>query len=158
MGKNSKNCLHTNSGFSSYQLVFGRNPNLLNVLQDNLPALDGTTISKTFAEHISTLHQNRQAFIKTEPSEMINRVLHHQICIKHQIYETGDSIYYKRAGKEKWRGPGKDFYMTPVTAFVSHLTSRNWFYCNMFFFISIDHSENRFFLKISYFLIQCIIN
>ena len=62
------------------------------MLQDNLPALHGTTISKIFAEHISTLHQNRQAFIKTELSEMINRALHHHIRIKHQIYETGDSI------------------------------------------------------------------
>ena len=54
-----ENCLHMNSGYSYYQLVFERNPNLPNVLQDNPLALHGTTISKAFAEHITALHKCR---------------------------------------------------------------------------------------------------
>ena len=88
----AKNCLHMNSRYSSYQLVFRCNPNLPNVLYDKPPALHGTTISKTFAQHINTLHQSRQAFIKSELSERIHRALCHQICVKDQIYETEDSV------------------------------------------------------------------
>ena len=116
----AKNCLHMNSGYSSYQLVFGRNPNLPNVLYDKPPALHGTTISKTFAQHINALHQSRQAFIKSESSERIRRALHHQIRVKDQIYETGDSVYYKRAGEEKWRGPGKVIGQDGKVIFVRH--------------------------------------
>ena len=116
----AKNCLHMNSGHSSYQLVFGRNPNLPNVLYDKPPALHGTTISKTFAQHINALHQSRQAFIKSESSERIRRALRHQIRVKDQIYETGDSVYYKRAGEEKWRGPGKVIGQDGKVIFVRH--------------------------------------
>ena len=59
-----KNCLHMNSGSSSYLLVFGRTTNLLNVLQDSPRALHGTTISQTVVGNISELHWSRQAFLK----------------------------------------------------------------------------------------------
>ena len=42
---NAKNALKMWSGFSSYQLVFGRNPNMPSILTDNPPALEGTTIN-----------------------------------------------------------------------------------------------------------------
>ena len=51
-----KNCLHMNSGSSSYLLVFGRTTNLLNVLQDSPRPLHGKTISQTFVGNISALH------------------------------------------------------------------------------------------------------
>ena len=41
----AKNSLHSYHGFSSYQLVFGKNPNLPNIMCENLPALDGVTTS-----------------------------------------------------------------------------------------------------------------
>ena len=28
-------------------------------------------------------------------------------CMLKKAYDNGDSIYYKRTRKEKWRGPGK---------------------------------------------------
>ena len=116
----AKNCLHMNSGYSLYQLVFGRNPNLPNVLVDKPPALQGSTISKVFAEHINTLHSSRQAFIKSESSEKIRRALRHQIRVKNQLFTCGDSVYYKRDGEEKWRGPGKVIGQDGKVIFVRH--------------------------------------
>ena len=43
---NVKNSLQMWNGFSSYQLVFGQNPNIPNVMTDKPPALHGTTISQ----------------------------------------------------------------------------------------------------------------
>lgn len=41
----AKNSLHNVHGFSPYQLVYGRNPNLPSVLTNRPPALEGTTMS-----------------------------------------------------------------------------------------------------------------
>ncbi|XP_057310580.1 uncharacterized protein LOC130648545 [Hydractinia symbiolongicarpus] len=76
---NAKNSLHMNSGYSFYQLVFGRNPNLPSVLNANPPALEGVTVSHVFAKHINALHNARKAFIEAEASERVRRALRHQI-------------------------------------------------------------------------------
>ena len=47
----ARNSLQMWNGFSSHQLVFGENPNLPNLMNDNLPALEGTTSSEVFARH-----------------------------------------------------------------------------------------------------------
>ena len=59
------------SEFSSYQLVFGRNPNIPFTLSDNPPALEGTTINHSFAKHIHTIHSARSASIEAESSEKV---------------------------------------------------------------------------------------
>ena len=59
---------------SSYQLVFGQNPNIPNVMTDEPPALHGTTISQVVSKHLNALHTARQAFVKAESSERIRRV------------------------------------------------------------------------------------
>ena len=56
-------------GYSPYQLVFGRNPNIPSVLNNKPPALEKSTISKVFGEHLSALHSAREAFTKAESSE-----------------------------------------------------------------------------------------
>ncbi|XP_057302644.1 uncharacterized protein LOC130636814 [Hydractinia symbiolongicarpus] len=86
---NAKNSLHMNSGYSSCQLVFGRNPNLPSVLNANPPALEGVTVS----------------FIEAEASERVRRALRHQST--NTQYYTGEKVYYKRDDSPKWRGPAK---------------------------------------------------
>jgi hypothetical protein len=50
MGRNS---LQMWNGFSSQQLVFGKNPNLPNIMQAELPALEGITCSEAFLKHLN---------------------------------------------------------------------------------------------------------
>ena len=117
---NAKNCLQMNSGYSSYQLVYGQNPNLPNVLNDDPPALFGTTVSDIFAKHLNALHSARQSFIKAESSERIRRALRHQIRVKAQVFDSGDKVYYKREGQPKWHGPGTVIGQDGKTIFVRH--------------------------------------
>ena len=60
----AKNCLYNVNGFSPYQLVYGRNPNLPSVLTDNPPALEGTSIRKYVTNHMEAPHVSREAFVK----------------------------------------------------------------------------------------------
>ena len=75
----AKNALDNVHGYSSYQLVYGRNPNLPSVLTNKPPALEGTTMSAVVGQHIEALHSARSAFTKSECSERIRRALRKQI-------------------------------------------------------------------------------
>lgn len=103
----AKNSLQMVEGYSPYQLVFGRNPTLPSVVIDELPALEGTTISQNFAKHINALHSSRQAFIKAESEERIRRALRHNVRENKEFISNGDYVYYKREDSNEWKGPGK---------------------------------------------------
>ena len=64
----AKNALINNNGFSPSQLVFGRNTNLPNFINNQLPAQETTIKSFELALHISLLHATQKAFIESESS------------------------------------------------------------------------------------------
>ena len=70
LGKYGWNTLQMWNGFSSHQLIFGKNPNLPCVT-DGLPGLEGSTSSDTFAQHLNALHSSRRAYIQTEANGRI---------------------------------------------------------------------------------------
>ena len=117
MAKNSLNNVH---GYSSYQLVYGRNPNVPGVLTDKLPALEGTTFSDVVAKHIEALHSARTAFTQTECSERIRRALRKQVRPSGIQYKTGDKVYYKRNESKEWKGPGVVIGQDGPVIFVRH--------------------------------------
>ena len=93
------------NGFSSHQLIFGKNPSLPGIMADGLPALEGSTSSETFAQHLNALHDARRAFIQTETNERIRRALRGNVRAAEETYVNGDAVYYKGEGKERWLGP-----------------------------------------------------
>ena len=115
MAKNSMAMVY---GYSSNQLVFGCNPNLPNIMNGGLPALEGKTFSETLADHLNVLQASRKAFIETENSERIRKALRKKICTNNAIYENGDIVWYKR--KNGWRGPGKVVFQDGKVIFVRH--------------------------------------
>ena len=119
-GINAKNCLQMWNGFSSYQLVFGQNPNLPNVMTDKLPALEGTTTSGIVTSHLNALHSARRAYIEVESSEKVRRALNHKIRANTTNFKTGEKVFYKRDGNNKWKGPGKVIGQDGKIVFVRH--------------------------------------
>ena len=117
MARNSLQMWH---GYSSYQLVFGKNPNLPNIMTDNIPALQGKTSSEVLANHLNVLHATRRAFIESECSERIRRALRCKIRASEQKFVNGELVYYKREGQEKWLGPGKVVFQDGKVIFVRH--------------------------------------
>ena len=72
---NAKSLLSNVHDFSPYQLVFGMNPRLPNILSNRPPALEG--LSKIVASNLRSMHEARKAFIKSKSSEKISRTLRH---------------------------------------------------------------------------------
>ena len=116
----AKNSLHMVHGFSSHQLVFGRNPNLPNIWTDEPPALEGKTMSEVFAKHLNCLHSSRQLFIQSESNERIRRALRHKIRASNEIYEKGTEVFYKKDGNSQWLGPAKVLAQDGKLIFVRH--------------------------------------
>ena len=104
----AKNSLANVNGFSANQLVFGYNPNMPSVLVNRPPALEGQSTSEVVARNLNAMHAARQAFIKSESSEKLQRALRHQT--RHSeggyLYVPGDMVYFKRPGFDRWMGPG----------------------------------------------------
>jgi transposase InsO family protein len=117
---NAKNSLSMVYGWSPYQLVFGANTNLPSGLTNKPPALENTTISRKFAEHLNALHSGRRAFIQAESSERIRRALRHKIRASGECYQHGDRVYYKRDDDNKWKGPGTVIGQDGKVVFVRH--------------------------------------
>ena len=105
---NAKNALQNVYGFSPYQLVFGKNPNLPSVLHNELPALEGMSSSEIVANNLNAMHRAREEFVRLESSEKIRRALRSQTRVHNNIrYLSGENVFYKREDENKWRGPGK---------------------------------------------------
>ena len=69
----AKNGFPMHGGYSSYQLVYGKNPNLPNIMYDKLPAMSGVTTSESVAAHINALHASRTAFTEVMCDQKIRK-------------------------------------------------------------------------------------
>ena len=116
----AKNAMVSNLGFSPYQLVFGRNPNLPNVLQDKPPALEGVTNSQIVGNHIMAMYSARKAFTEAECSSRIRRAIRKQIRPTGKQFHTGDKVYYKKTDSPLWKGPGTVIGQDSVVVFIRH--------------------------------------
>lgn len=116
----ARNSLQMWNGFSSHQLIFGKNPNLPGIMTDKLPALDGITSSEAFAQHLNVLHEARKAYIETESNERVRRALRTKVRAAEQIFENGEAVFYKREGKERWLGPARVVFQDGKVVFIRH--------------------------------------
>ena len=117
---NAKNSLHMVSGFSPYQLVYGRNPSLPNVFCNDPPALENKTISKVMLEHLSAMQASRQIFTQKEFSNKISKALNNKIRSSETVFMQGDDVYYKKEGVKEWKGPGKVIGIEGKTLLIKH--------------------------------------
>ena len=101
----AKNTLAMNNGFSSIQLVTGKNPKLPSILHDNPPALEARSISTAFSERVSAALSARAAFIEVDSSARLRRALCNKIRVHTEVYKQGDKVYFKRGKDNKWHGP-----------------------------------------------------
>ena len=99
-----KNTLTNVYGFSPNQLVFGRNPNLPEVMNDKPPA--GNNCASYLREVLTSLHSARQGFVQQQSSEKLRRALARKTR-KIDYYINGDLVYFKRDSSNEWHGPAK---------------------------------------------------
>ena len=102
----AKNSLQQVYGFSPYQIVFGKNPRLPNILSDGPPAWEDKPVSETLAKHLNALKTTREEFVRSETSSRIKKALKSKVNTNVLDLKPGDMVYFKR-DKEEFRGPAK---------------------------------------------------
>ena len=113
----AKNSMLMVQGFSPYQIMFGRNPKLPNIITDPLPAWENEGISNTLVKHLEALKATRKAFIESEDSKRLKLALENKVRTNNEIYHNGDSIYFKRAGLSGWHN-GKVVFQDGKVIFI----------------------------------------
>lgn len=103
----AKNSLINTYGYSPNQLVFGRNPNLPNIITDGPPSWEEENVSQALLKHLKALHATRKAFIASESCAKLKLALKSKIRCSDELYTQGDIVYYKRDNDAAWQGPAK---------------------------------------------------
>lgn len=104
----AKNALNNVFGFSPNMLVFGRNPNLPNILVNKPPANNPVSVSKYLCENLNAMQAAREAYVQQESSEKLKRALLRKTrSYSNEVFQTGDSVYYRRDNNVYWHGPAK---------------------------------------------------
>ena len=115
----AKNSLYNNHDFTPSQIAIGQNPCLPSVLDNKLPALEGTSISKFIADHLSSIQSTRIKF-RADSCEKLRRDLKHNVRISALPIACRDKVYYRRAIDKKWCGPACVIGIDRSIAFVRH--------------------------------------
>ena len=109
----AKNALPSYGGVSPNMLVFSRNINVPNILNNKLPAMSSSSVYEVIRKNISALHVAREKYIEAQSSEKIKKALRSKTRTFSNIsYNCGDRVFYKRKNVKGWKGPatviGKD--------------------------------------------------
>ena len=103
----ARNALQNYNGFSPNQLVFGRNPAIPNVLECEPPALETVTSSMIVADNLNAMNAAWQGHVENDSNARLKRALLNQVREDNVAeLKNGDSVFYKRQGEDRWRGPG----------------------------------------------------
>ena len=105
-------------GFSPYQLVFGRQIKLPNILEDPPPTWEEPERSKTLLETLQAIHATREKYIQAERCDRIKRALRAKIRIADTVYENGDLVFFKKEGEDTWRGPARVVFQDSKVIFL----------------------------------------
>ena len=116
----AKNTLQSYAGFSSYQLVIGRNPNLPNVLESTPSTLEVGSISEQFAKYLNGLHAARRAFIEIESNTRLKKALKAKVRCSELVLQPGERVYYKRDRCDTWLGPARVIFQDGKIVFIRH--------------------------------------
>lgn len=98
----AKNSMLMVQGFSPYQIMFGKNPKLPNIITDPLPTWENDGISSALTKHLKAMKATRKAFIESEDSNKLKLALEKKVRTNNTVFHPGDSVYFKKAGLENW--------------------------------------------------------
>ena len=116
----AKNILSNIYGFSPYELVFGRKPHMIDILEAPPTAQEVRTHCQVFEENMNAMIAAKAAFIKAQNCEKLKLALRSKIRTVDHIYHPGDYVYYRREKDDRWLGPGKVMWQDNKVIMVRH--------------------------------------
>ena len=117
----TKNSYPAHNSFSSFQLVFGKQPKLPKAMKEKLSALEGMTTDKSLGTHIPAMHAGRKAFTEALYNGKVVKVLRYNVRAMERFYVQGEEMYYRRNNKRaKWHSLATPLRETQLIYFLVH--------------------------------------
>ena len=106
--KCKKNIIHCSWNFPLLVSIWEKKPNLPNVLNNKLPALEEMHPSKIISNNPKAMKDTQKALVHSESSEKLKRASRHntRTCNNIKLF-CGDNVYYKQNNSKRWKGPCK---------------------------------------------------
>ena len=120
----AKNCLGSKGGFSPNQLVFGRNPVIPNLVDEegvSVVSVERGQEEQLVRDNLNAMQKAREVNIKNESCTKIRTAMRKNVR-EHKIEDViiNDEVYYKREDEKQWRGPAKVIGVDGKVVVVKH--------------------------------------
>ena len=102
----AKNSLQMSGGFSSFQLVYGSNPNIAVLDESRVSRSCKASPSTLILSHLKTLSRAQTAFLQADSTTRLKRALKSTVR-DGEWPQKGTESFYKRNDSDRWRGPAK---------------------------------------------------
>ena len=99
-----KNSTTTTSGWSPYQIVYGKNPKVPCLLTSNIAGLREEVVSRQMLENLNALEQGRVQVNKALCDARLKRMMKGKVRKNLTVFEAGDRIYWRDTKDiKRWR-------------------------------------------------------
>lgn len=113
--------MQSNHGFSLNQLVYWKNPNLPNVLENKPLVLENVTINELVANKLNAVHAARKGFVETEASQNLARAILRKVRLSTILsFQLEDKLYFRRQDSDRWGSPVEILGIEKHQIFVKH--------------------------------------
>ena len=116
----AKNIMINSTGYSPYQLVYGKNPRIPGAIDNSPPAQDGMTSSALIQKRLTGIFDARKALAKADNKARLKLAERSVRAPKLEKYEMGDQVYYKFGQNPGWQGPGRIVAQDNKLIFIRH--------------------------------------
>ena len=116
----AKNIMTNSTGYSPYQLVYGKNPRIPGAIDNSPPAQDGMTSSALIQKRLTGIFEARKALAKADNKARLKLAERSSRAPKLEKYEMGDQVYYKFGREPGWQGPGRIVAQDNKLVFIRH--------------------------------------
>ena len=99
-----KNSTTTTSGWTPYQIVFGRNPKVPCLLTSNIAGLREEVVSRQMLENLNALEQGRVEVNRALCDARLKRMMKGKVRKNLTVFKVGDKIFWRDTKNiKKWR-------------------------------------------------------
>ena len=99
-----KNSTTTTTGWSPYQIVFGRNPKVPDNMNSNIAGLREEVVSKEMLENLNSLEQARVEFNRALCDARLKKMLKSKVRRNQTVFEAGHKVFWRAHNNiENWR-------------------------------------------------------